>query len=112
VIPRNKSGILTGYVEIAFRIEHRVKGVTESRIQSGISLCEDPDKIVLPIVVKCAFELEHFAVFVVGVDHIEISVRPENESTKFTQGNACRKTLGVQSLPQLVPFAGIDVNVV
>jgi hypothetical protein len=95
VISRNQTSILTGYVEIAFRIEHRVKRVTESRIRRSISLCKDIDKIVLAVLIECAFELEHFTVFVVGVDHIEISVGSEDESAKFTQGNACGETLRV-----------------
>jgi hypothetical protein len=86
---------LTRNVEIALGIKRNVKGVIDSGILVRVTLYEHSEKIVLPIFIERALKLQDFAIFEVGVDHIEILVWPEYKSPKLTKRNPRRKTVFV-----------------
>jgi hypothetical protein len=95
VISRYETGILTRNVEIALGIKRYVKGVIDSGIHLRVALYEDPCKVMLPIFIERALKLQDLAIFEIGVDHIEISVRSEYESPKLTKRDPRGKTLFV-----------------
>jgi hypothetical protein len=46
-----------------------------------MALYEDSSKVMLPIFVKCALKLQNFAIFEIGVDYVQIPIRPEDETS-------------------------------
>ena len=85
VVSRNTTGILVGNVKITGWREREVKWMEQLRVVLRVVSYEGAYKIMLSFRITFSRKPQNLARFTVGVDDVEILVRPETKPTQLSQ---------------------------